>query len=104
MLGEIVERLVEAIDPETIVLFGSSTTGSGGPGSDVDLLVVDRDPFGPDRSRREQLRRARRALSGLRIAKDILLYSADEVSRWRGSPNHIVGRALRQGRVLYDRS
>ena len=104
VLNEIVERLMEAIDPQTIVLFGSSTTGSGGPGSDVDLLVVDRDPFGPHRSRREQLRRARRALSGLRIAKDILLYGPDELERWRDSPNHIIGRALRQGQVLYERS
>ncbi|MGH7565020.1 MAG: hypothetical protein ACREK5_11465 [Gemmatimonadota bacterium] len=38
------------------------------------------------------------------VAKDILLYSADELERWRDSPNHIIGRALRQGRVLYERS
>ncbi|MGH7556399.1 MAG: HigA family addiction module antitoxin [Gemmatimonadota bacterium] len=103
IMDEIVERLVDAIDPEMIVLFGSSASGEAGPASDVDLLVVDRQPFGPHRSRRGQLRRARRALSGMRIAKDLLLYSVDEFERWRRSPNHIVGRALRQGRVLYER-
>ena len=103
VLDEIVGRLVVAVDPEMIVLFGSSAIGEAGPGSDVDLLVVDREPFGPDRSRRRQLRRIREALAGMGIAKDILLFSADEVERWRSSPNHIVARALQQGRILYAR-
>jgi addiction module HigA family antidote len=103
VLDEIVERMVEAVDPERIVLFGSSAIGEAGPGSDVDLLVVDRKPFGPERSRRRQLGRIREALAGMGIAKDILLFSVDEVERWRSSPNHIVARALRQGRILYAR-
>ena len=103
VLNEIVRRLAEAVDPETIVLFGSSAIGEAGPGSDVDLLVVDREPFGRERSRRRQLRRIHEALAGMGIAKDILLFSADEVARWRSSPNHIVARALRQGRILYAR-
>ena len=103
ILDEVVRRIVEAVEPETIVLFGSSATGEADVGSDVDLLVVDRKPFGPDRSRRRQLRKIRDSLAGLGIAKDILLFSADEVDRWRNSPNHIVARALRQGRVLHAR-
>lgn len=104
VLEEIVARVVEAVDPETIVLFGSSAIGESGPGSDVDLLVVDREPFGRERSRRRQLRRIHEALAGMGIAKDILLFSVDEVERWRSSPNHIVASALRQGRILYARS
>ena len=103
ILDEVVRRIVEAVEPETIVLFGSSATGEADVGSDLDLLVVDRKPFGPDRSRRRQLRKIRDSLAGLGIAKDILLFSADEVDRWRNSPNHIVARALRQGRVLHAR-
>jgi hypothetical protein len=49
------------------------------------------------------LRRIHEALAGLGIAKDILLFSVGEVERWRSSPNHIVARALRQGRILYAR-
>lgn len=103
ILDQIVARLVEAVDPERIVLFGSAVKSAAGPRSDVDLLIVDREPFGSQRSRRRQLGRIHRALSGLGIAKDILLYSADEVDRWRRSPNHIIARALEQGRVLYER-
>jgi addiction module HigA family antidote len=103
MLDEIVARIVEAVDPDRIVLFGSAARGEAGPSSDVDLLVVDREPFGPGRSRRGRLRRIREALAGSGVAKDILLFSADEIERWRHSPNHVVARALQQGRVLFAR-
>ena len=33
-------RIVEAADPDKIVLFGSCARGTMGPGSDVDLLVI----------------------------------------------------------------
>jgi predicted nucleotidyltransferase len=103
LLDEIVGRIVDAVDPETILLFGSAAIGDADPGSDIDLLVVVRDPFGQARSRRSRLKRIRQALAGLGVAKDILLFSVDEVERWRSSPNHIVSRAFRQGRVLYAR-
>jgi addiction module HigA family antidote len=103
LLDEIVGRIVNAVDPETILLFGSAALGDADPGSDIDLLVVDPEPFGAARSRRAQLKRIRQALANLGVAKDILLFSADEVERWRSSPNHIVARAFRQGRVLYAR-
>ena len=103
ILDEIVDRIVAAVDPETIVLFGSSVDRPDA-GSDIDLLVVEREPFGLERSRRQELRRIRQALAGLGIAKDILLFSTEEVERWRESPNHVVARALRQGRILHARS
>ena len=47
--------------------------------------------------------RAYEALSGVGVAKDILVYSRPEVEYWRDSLNHVVARALREGRVLYER-
>lgn len=40
VLEEIVRRVVEAAEPERIVVFGSAARGEAGMGSDVDLLVV----------------------------------------------------------------
>ncbi|CAN5250947.1 MAG: HigA family addiction module antidote protein [Gemmatimonadetes bacterium] len=103
-LREITERIVEAVDPEAIIVFGSAASGEASPDSDIDLLVVDRHGFGPDRSRRRQIRHIRAALAGIRVPKDILVYGKEEFERWRGSPNHIVARAVEQGRILYERS
>ena len=37
------------------------------------------------------------------VATDLLVYSREEIERWRGSLNHVAARALREGRVLYTR-
>ncbi len=39
-LNEIVQRIVEAVHPLRVVLFGSAARGEMGPDSDIDLLVV----------------------------------------------------------------
>jgi hypothetical protein len=36
------------------------------------------------------------------VPKDVLVYSRDEVERWKGSSNHVIRTALREGRVLYS--
>jgi predicted nucleotidyltransferase len=103
VIQEMVEALVRAGNPERIILLGSHARGEAGADSDVDLLVIESEPFGPQRSRREELMRLYRALRGMGIAKDILLYSADELDYWRDSINHVIADALREGRVVYER-
>lgn len=88
-------------NPEAIVLFGSYATGEARPGSDVDFMVIEATRFGPGKDRRREMTRLWRALSGFAVAKDILVYSREEIERWRNARNHIIARALREGRFLY---
>ncbi len=88
-------------NPEAIILFGSHAAGTADEDSDVDLLVVKAQPFESGQDRRMEMVRLWRALSQFPVAKDILVYSRDEVEHWRDSRNHVVARALREGRVLY---
>jgi predicted nucleotidyltransferase len=103
VLQEMVRAIVREVDPEQIWLFGSRARGEAKPDSDVDLLIVEKEPFGPERSRLSQVTRIRRALSAFRVPKDILLFSAEEVAYWEDSLNHIIARCRREGRVLYVR-
>jgi uncharacterized protein len=103
ILQEMVDVIVPMVAPESIILFGSRARGTAGPQSDVDLMVVVKEGFGPLRSRRLELTRLWRALGSFLVPKDILLFSRDEVERWRGSLNHVVARALREGKVIYER-
>ena len=102
-LHEMVQTLVQEIAPEQIYLFGSHTRGTAQPDSDVDLLIVESDPFGPHRSRRQELARIRRTLSSFRVPKDILVYSREEIAQWQHAVNHIISRCLREGKLLYER-
>ena len=102
VLAEMVQAIVREVDPEQIYLFGSHARGEARADSDVDLLVVEREPFGPRHSRFQQINRLYRALSSFRIPKDILLYSRDEFAKWRNSLNHVVSRCYREGKLLYE--
>ena len=43
------------------------------------------------------------ALAGFHVPADVLVYSRDDVDYWRDSLNHVLARALREGKVLYAR-
>ena len=103
LLSEVVKRIVHTCQPRQVILFGSRAGGTADADSDLDLLVIEDEPFGENRSRFREIVRLERALGRLKIPTDILVYSADEIDRWRNSRNHIVSRALRTGKIVYAR-
>ncbi|MCU0247806.1 MAG: nucleotidyltransferase domain-containing protein [Bryobacter sp.] len=100
ILAEIVRRLVAAIDPDKIILFGSRARGQARPESDYDLLII-KETAGPAHSR---VLPAYRALDPLPLAKDVLWFTPSEFVAFSGRRNHITARARREGRVLYERT
>ncbi|MCU0914782.1 MAG: nucleotidyltransferase domain-containing protein [Planctomycetes bacterium] len=102
LIERMAQKVVAEVNPEKIVLFGSWARGEANEQSDVDFLVVERDPFGPNRSRREEAVRIWKCLYEFRVPKDILVYSVSEIDRWKDSRYHVVGRALKEGKVLYE--
>ncbi len=103
LLPKMVETIVTEVDPEQVILFGSHARGDASEDSDIDLIVVETEPFDQNRDRGAEAVRLWRALAGFSVSKDILVYSRDEVEYWRDSLNHVLARALREGRVLYER-
>ena len=103
LLDQMVQAIVAEVDPEQVILFGSRARGDAREDSDVDLVVVEAEPFGKTRSRRLEAVRLWKSLSAFIVPKDILVYSRDEVEYWRDSLSHVLARALREGRVLYER-
>lgn len=103
LLRQMVDVIVRERSPEAIILFGSRARGDARADSDVDLLVIETEPFSPQRSRRKEVARLQMALRELPLSKDILLYSREEFEHWRNSLNHLAGRASREGRLLHGR-
>jgi predicted nucleotidyltransferase len=99
VLQEMVRRLVDAIDPDRIILFGSRARGDARPDSDVDLLVIKDSDEPPHR----RVIPAYRALTGLGVPKDIIWRTPSEIRDWAGVQNYVATRALREGRVLYEK-
>jgi predicted nucleotidyltransferase len=99
LLDEVVRRIRAVGDPERIVLFGSRARGEGRPESDLDLLIVE--PSDLPRYRRAP--RYLRALVGVFPAKDVVVWTPDEIAAWANVPNTFITTAIREGRVLYER-
>jgi predicted nucleotidyltransferase len=103
VLKEMTASIVAAANPVSVYLFGSHARGNPRPDSDLDLLVVVDSRLDEGHSRLAAINRIRRELTRFRIAKDVLVYSTDELAKWRNSRNHVIGRCLREGRQLYAR-
>ena len=98
-IDEMVRRIAERFDPDQIILFGSRARGTARHDSDVDLLVV----MPVTGSKRETQIAIRCALHDIRVAKDIIVATPDEVERRRNIVGTIIRPALREGKVLYAR-
>ena len=105
---ETIQRMVEVVvreaRPEMVYVFGSYARGQAREDSDVDLLIIESAGFGPGRSRWAEVKRIRRALSGFRFPKDILVFSKDEYDYWKSASSHVIARAVKEGRLIYARS
>jgi predicted nucleotidyltransferase len=104
IVDEIVRAVVEASNPERIILFGSAARGDVGPDSDLDILIVEKESAFRGGSRWDESSHIRRALWRFPIPIDVLLFTPEEMDKWKNATNHIVARSLREGKVVYDRS
>lgn len=98
-LEEIVKGILKVGNPQKIVLFGSRARREVRPDSDYDILIIE--PSNLPRYKRAVA--YRRALIGLGMAKDIIVWTPEEVAEWRNVPNAFITTVLKEGVVLYER-
>jgi predicted nucleotidyltransferase len=97
IVAEAVRRIVEAVHPKKIILFGSAAREQMGPNSDLDLLVVI--PSGGHR--RKTAQRIYRNLIGVGFATDIVVVTEGDVEEFRDHIGMVIRPAFEEGRILY---
>ncbi len=97
-LDEIVHRIVQAVHPEQILLFGSQAWGQPNEESDIDLLVVIGASSDPGYRR---AREVYRSLRGIRLPIEVVVRTRDEMIHAARVPTSLERQALDQGRLLY---
>ena len=97
VLAEAVRRIVEAVQPKKIILFGPAARGEMGPDSDMDLLVVI--PSGGHR--RKTAQKIYRHLIGMGFATDIVVVTEGDIVEFRNHTSMVIRPALEEGRELY---
>jgi len=100
LLEEVVKRIVESVQPEKIILFGSFACGKPHEGSDLDILVL----MESDLPRYKRSVPIYRALGGLLIPKDVLVYTPQEVEAWSAVPQAFITQVMKKGRVIYEKN
>ena len=100
VLAEIVHRIVTALLPEKIVLFGSYAYSRPLDDSDVDLLVILETPARPI----DRYLAVSRLLRPRPFPLDILVKTPDEIRQGLEQGSAFIREIITQGRVLYERS
>lgn len=91
--------IVEACDPEAILLFGSAARGEARPGSDLDLLVVVDLPDGV--THRDQAQALCAQFEGWFLPLDIVVRSPEQYEREKRLLGMASDIAAHEGRCLY---
>lgn len=97
-LAAVIDQIVQELDPERIIVFGSMARGDIHADSDLDLLIVKEtdQPF---------LQRIDEVLAVLRtdVPVEPLVYTSAELERLREEGRDFIETILEEGRVVYER-
>jgi predicted nucleotidyltransferase len=94
-----VKRLAAVYEPIAIFIFGSFAWGKPDDGSDLDLLiVVDQSEEKPY----ERIRKGLKSLRGLKIPKDILVYTNSEFEEMAKDKASLCFKIKNEGIKAYE--
>jgi len=94
-----VRHAVEAAHaPSRVIVFGSYARGDADEGSDLDLMVIEREV--PNKG--AEMLRLNRALGWIGKGVDVLVYSEEDFERRSSVPGTAPYWARIEGKVLYD--
>lgn len=101
LLQDIVQKIVLAFDPETIILFGSRACGKPVEDSDIDLLIVTNALS--TQSVFERHRAISDLFSNRRFALDVLVRTPAELDQLIKQGSVFFQEIITQGKILYER-
>ena len=97
--NEVTRRILETVQPQRVLLFGSSVRGQFTKDSDLDVLVIVRGPV----HRRKLAQKIIRNLRGVGAPVDIVVATEEDVAQYGDKYGSILRPALMEGQVLYTR-
>lgn len=101
LIEEVKQRLVKTYNPVAIYLFGSYAWGTPTEDSDLDLLII------VDSSDERPIKRSiegYKALWGLEISKDIIVYTKSEFEKAAKKEMSLSHKIKLSGKVIYARA
>lgn len=100
VLEELTRRIVDKVDPEKLILFGSRARGEAREDSDYDILIVAES----SEPRWSRTIPAIHSLIGVDESVDLIWYTNEEIDEWSECRSHLITRAVREGRLIYEKT
>jgi len=97
-ITEIADKIVKEYKPEKIILFGSYAWGNPNKDSDIDLFIVKETE-----NTRIMARKIDGSISPRYIAMDFLVYTPEQVEKWKNLKEPFLTKIINQGKILYER-
>jgi uncharacterized protein len=97
-IDKLIRRIVERIQPQKVIIFGSYAKGTATIRSDLDLFVI-KETHLPMSHRADDLLPI---LSGLLIPVDVHVYTSEEVEEYGKEPFSFVNSVLATGKTVFE--
>lgn len=97
-IQNLVDKIVQRLEPEKVIIFGSYAKATATAKSDLDLLVV-KDTHLPLRERHKGIGSL---LAGLLIRVDVHVYTPEEVEEYGSEEYSFMNSILKTGKILYE--
>jgi len=97
LIQEIKNRIISGVHPDKIILFGSYAYGTPTKESDLDLLVI----MPSDEPMHSRVTRIMKLVRDIHIPKDIIVYTPQEVEKWKDASVAFITSIMRTGEVIY---
>ncbi|MGM0509380.1 MAG: nucleotidyltransferase domain-containing protein [Fusobacteriota bacterium] len=95
--NKIKRKICDAVNPESIILFGSYANGTADNESDIDLMVIEREL---KNSKVKEAIKLRKLLKDVKGPKDILVLDKEEFDFYKKEPGSIVREANEKGEII----
>ena len=100
LLDRVIERIVQGVQPDRIILFGSQARGDNSEESDYDLCVIKSGV----KHRRKLAQQIYRLLYGAGVAVDVIVETPESFDKLKDDPFLIYKEIMNDGKILYEKS
>lgn len=97
VIDELIRRVVRAVHPLRIILFGSAARGDMRPDSDIDVLIVMPENV----HRRRTAQDIHEQLFGFSVPVDVLVATPEDLRIHQDNIGLVYHRLLREGKEIY---
>lgn len=96
---KIKEKIVNAVSPEKIILFGSYAEARANQHSDIDLVII----WNSTMNHHQRNMKIRRLFPHRDFSLDVFVFTEEEELKYKDIKGTILYTALNNGKILYER-